>query len=570
VSDLKQGVFGIDLGTTYSAVAYVDDVGRPTVVRNTTNSDTTASVVYFESDSNVVVGQVAKESSVISPDSVVSLVKREMGNADYSKTFFDKTYTAPAISALILQALAGDVQTGGHTMGKVVITVPAYFGMLEKQATRQAGEIAGLDIVGIVPEPVAAALSYGLGGEADGKTVVVYDLGGGTFDVSILRIGTTKIEVLAVGGNHFLGGANWDEALFDHLVAEVGSQVGDESLRDDDQAMQDIWNLAEKTKKDLSHAETRTLVIRQSGGSAKISITRAQFEQLTAHLVQQTIDITRRTLAEVEELYPGVQAEIDGILLVGGSCWMPAIKAAVDGAFSWPAKLADPDLAVAKGAALYAAGKVVREIIDPIDARSAADQGDGPAAEPIAVEDLTLEQEYAIRQGMGGLDPAQAVDLGNRTVVNVLPKAIGIKLVDESVPNWRELDPLPTYVEHLVAAQTQIPFTPPDPYLAATVVADQDIIPVEIWEQAGAVAGREMHENRLLKRGKLEQMRQFALPAGSPLSIDFNVDDEGVVRVTATEATSGRKVQVEAKIQLLDDAQFAEAKANVAGLRAST
>ena len=568
MTDSTHGVFGIDLGTTYSVVASVDDSGRPSVVPNAYGEDITASVVYFESDSNVVVGDVAKQSAVISPDSVISLVKRHMGNANYSQTFFDKAYTAPAISALILQALTLGIPGEGHEKGKFVVTVPAYFGMLEKEATRQAGEIAGLDIVGIVPEPVAAALAYGLGGDADGKTVLVFDLGGGTFDVTIMRIGPSKIEVLAVGGDADLGGANWDEVLFKHLVTEVISQVGDDSIRDDDQAMQHIWDVTEKTKKDLSQAESRTLVLREGGAVAKISVSRADFEQMTAHLLQQTIDITRRTLDEAEALYPGVATEISDVLLVGGSCKMPAVSEAVKGAFDWPAKLADPDLAVAKGAALFAAGKLVQEIV-PTPAPGATAPGEtAPNPEPISAEDLTPQQEALIRN-MTGLDAEAAASLGSRTVVNVLPKAVGVKLIDETVPQWNQLDEPPTYVEHLVSAQTQLPHNPADPFRAATSVADQDTIRIEIWEQAGAVAGRAMDQNHFLKAGELSNMRAFSLPAGTPIGIDFNVDAEGLVQVTATELRSGRILEVEAKVQLLSDEQVEEAKSNISGLTAS-
>lgn len=580
MSDAKQAVYGIDLGTTYSVIAYVDESGRPSVVENQYGQNTTPSVVYFETDTNVVVGSVAKESALLSPESVVSLVKRQMGNPDYSQTFFGVEYSAPAVSALVLKALAASVEKDGRSMGKVVITVPAYFGMLEKEATRQAGEIAGLDVIGIVPEPVAAALSYGLGGAADGKTVVVFDLGGGTFDVTVMRIGE-RIEVLAVGGEHNLGGANWDEVLFEHLVDEVIAQSGDESVREDDHTMQDIWNLAEKTKKELSAAESRNAIIRVGGRPAKVTVTRALFEQLTASLVEQTIDITRRTLAEAEALYPGVQAEITDVLLVGGSCKMPVIQRAVSEAFRWKAELADPDLAVAKGAALYAAGQAVREIVDRTNRDgAAAPAGTGSAAgdltaapPPMVLDELTAAQEEQIVQE-AGLPLSVAVDLGNRTVVNALPKAVGIKLIDTDVPGWDTAPTPPHYVEHLVAAQTQVPFDPQEPFLAATVVAGQDVIPIEIWEQAGAVAGRAMSDNRPLRAGSdagvLKDMAQFALPAGSTIEVYFAVDGEGLVRVRAVEPLSRREVTVEAKIQLLSDEEVARAKRDVAGLVAAT
>ena len=216
MSEPQQGIFGIDLGTTYSVVGYIDETGRAAVTRNRDGDDTTPSVVFFETDDNVVVGKVAKESAGQYPDQVVSLIKREMGDRDYERTFFGKEYTPPSISAIILSALALDAEADtGRKADDVVITVPAYFGLLEKDATRQAGQIAGLNVIGIVPEPVAAALHYGMSGSADGTTFLVYDLGGGTFDISLIKMTDTSVEVLAVGGDHRLGGADWDEKLFD-------------------------------------------------------------------------------------------------------------------------------------------------------------------------------------------------------------------------------------------------------------------------------------------------------------------------------------------------------------------
>ena len=219
MSEPQQGIFGIDLGTTYSVVGYIDETGRAAVTRNSEGDDTTPSVVYFESEENVVVGKVAKESAGLYPDQVVSLIKREMGDRDYQRAFFGTEHTPPSISALILTALAKDAEADtGRTVTDVVITVPAYFGLLEKDATRQAGEIAGLNVIGIVPEPVAAALHYGVTGSADGTTFLVYDLGGGTFDISLIKMTESSVEVLAVGGDHRLGGADWDEKLFDYIV----------------------------------------------------------------------------------------------------------------------------------------------------------------------------------------------------------------------------------------------------------------------------------------------------------------------------------------------------------------
>ena len=182
----QQGIYGIDLGTTYSVVAYIDETGRPAVVRNTDGEDTTPSVVYFETADNTVVGKTAKEAAGFRPEDVVSLIKREMGNKDYSRTFYGQELSPSGISGIILAALAKSAEEETHRpVSQAVITVPAYFGLLEKDATKKAGEIAGLEVIGIVPEPVAAALAYGVTGSAGGSTFLVYDLGGGTFDITL-------------------------------------------------------------------------------------------------------------------------------------------------------------------------------------------------------------------------------------------------------------------------------------------------------------------------------------------------------------------------------------------------
>ena len=361
------GIFGVDLGTTYSVMAYIDETGRSAVARNGFGDDTTPSVVYFENETNVVVGKVAKESAGVFPGQVVSLIKREMGSKDYCRIFFGMKHTPPSISALILGALAKDAaEATQRSVSKVVITVPAYFGLLEKDATKKAGEIAGLKVIGIIPEPIAAALHYGVTGTADGTTFLVYDLGGATFDISLIKMTEDAIELLAVGGDHMLGGADWDEKLFDYIVEQTIEQTGDDSIQDDEEVLQELRMLAEATKQALSKAESKTVIHRLTGIAVKITVTREQFEEMTADLLEETIRITNRTLAEAEKLYPRVRSRISELLLVGGSSWMPAVAERLRQEYPWNPKLADPDLAVAKGAALYAAGQTVHPAPGPV------------------------------------------------------------------------------------------------------------------------------------------------------------------------------------------------------------
>jgi molecular chaperone DnaK (HSP70) len=565
-------MYGIDLGTTYSVVGYIDETGRPAVTRNSEGQDTTPSVVYFESAENIVVGKVAKETAGVFPDHVVSLIKREMGDKDSRRDFFGKEYTPASISALILGALAQDAETATHRpVNEVVITVPAYFGLLEKDATKQAGEIAGLKVIGIVPEPVAAALHYGITGSADGTTFLVYDLGGGTFDVSLITMTDTSVEVRAVGGNSKLGGADWDEKLFDHILEQLIAQWGDESVRDDEAELQAIKTLTEQTKKDLSKAESKQIIRRYSGTAAKITVTRKQFEEMTADLLEETIRITARTLDEAGERYPGIRSQIGQLLLVGGSSWMPAVSERLKQEFSWEPRLSDPDLAVAKGAALYAAGQTVRFV----EADAATDSGSLPVdatargAGLPAPGPVTEEAVQAVSKRTG-VDEEKVRDLAQRTVVNVLPKAVGVKLVDTSKPGWERDPEAASYIEHLIAAQTQLPYAA-DTLVASTVVASQPGVEIEIWEQAGEVPSPEIEANhRVDDGGEITGLEEFALPAGSPVNIDIQVDAEGTIHLRAVEPKSGKELTMDVRISVLSQDQVEEAKQIYRGLSITT
>jgi molecular chaperone DnaK len=576
VSELQLGIFGIDLGTTYSVVGYIDETGRPAVIRNSDGQDTTPSVVFFESEDNIVVGRVAKESAGVYPDQVVALIKREMGDREYHRTFFGKEYTPPSISALILAALAKDAETDRHRpVNEVVITVPAYFGLLEKDATRQAGEIAGLMVIGIVPEPVAAALHYGVTGSADGTTFLVYDLGGGTFDISLIRMTETSVEVLTVDGDHKLGGTDWDAKLFDHIVDQLVTQWGDDSVRDDEGELQELRTLTEKTKRDLSKAESKKIIRRYGGAAATVTVTREQFEEMTAELLEDTIRITSRALEVAEQRYPGIRGQISEMLLVGGSCWMPAVSERLKKEFPWEPRLTDPDLAVAKGAALYAAGQTVRYVESGTgdgQAGSATSEAgtDGPGRAALAVPGPVTDaavQEVATRTG---LDEEQIRSIAQRTVVNVLPKAVGIKLLDATKPNWKDDPEAASYIEHLIDAQTQLPFRA-ETFTAHTVVANQSAIEIEIWEQAGAAPSPGLADNqRVDDAGLIEGLEPFALPAESPVNIEIAVDAEGTVNLHAVEPISGRELKMNVRISVLSKEQVEEAKQIHRGLSVST
>ena len=560
----QQGIYGIDLGTTYSVVAYIDETGRATVVRNTDGEDTTPSVVYFETADNTVVGKTAKEAAGFRPDDVVSLIKREMGNKDYSRTFYGQELSPSGISGIILAALAKSAEEETHRpVSQAVITVPAYFGLLEKDATKKAGEIAGLEVIGIVPEPVAAALAYGVTGSADGTTFLVYDLGGGTFDITLIKMTDTSVEVLAVDGDHKLGGADWDARLFEYLRDQTIEQSGDDSIQDDEASLQELRRLAEDTKKALTKAESKKVNHRLAGGMAtSITVTRAQFEEMTSDLLEATIQITHRMLADAEQRFPGVRGQINAFLLVGGSGKMAAVAERVRKEFPWEPQMADPDLAVAKGAALYAAGQTVK-LVEEAAEGSPADDGNGQPRPRRLPGAAAIEAVAAST----GLDKEQVEKLAGKTIVNVLPKAVGIKLA-ENKPDWDSLpDEEKYFIEHLVPAQTQLPHQA-DKFTAGTMRANQDTIEIEIWEQAGAVPDLVLSANhRVDNAGLIEGLGTFRLPAGSPIDITFDVDAEGTVNLLAVEPTSGKQLKMSVKISIMSDEQVDKEKAIVSALR---
>ena len=564
----QQGIYGIDLGTTYSVVAYIDETGRPAVVRNTDGDDTTPSVVYFETADNTVVGKTAKEAAGFRPDNVVSLIKREMGNKDYSRTFYGQELSPSGISAIILAALANSAEEETHSpVSQAVITVPAYFGLLEKDATKKAGEIAGLEVIGIVPEPVAAALAYGVTGSADGTTFLVYDLGGGTFDITLIKMTDTSVEVLAVDGDHKLGGADWDARLFEYLKDQTIEQAGDDSIEDDEASLQELRRLAEDTKKALTKAESKKVNHRLAGGMAtSITVTREQFGQMTSDLLEDTIRITSRMLDDAETRFPGVRTQISAFLLVGGSSKMPAVAERVRKEFPWDPQIADPDLAVAKGAALYAAGQTVKIVEEATGAASGGDQPRGTL--PGAADGPASQAAIAAVAANTGLETEQVEKLAGKTIINVLPKAVGIKLLDGSNPDWQTLpDEEKYYIEHLVHAQTQLPHQA-DKFTAGTTVPNQESIEIEIWEQAGAVPDQVLSANhRVDNAGSIDGLAPLRLPANSPIDITFDVDAEGIVNLLAVEPTSSKELRMSVKISIMSDEQVGKEKAIVSALR---
>ena len=345
-------IIGIDLGTTNSCVSVMEG-GEAVVIPNAEGNRTTPSVVAFSKDGERMVGQVAKRQAITNPDRTVISIKREMGS-DYKVNIDGKKYTPQEISAMILQKLKADAEAYlGQTVTEAVITVPAYFTDAQRQATKDAGKIAGLEVKRIINEPTAAALAYGVDKESDQK-IMVYDLGGGTFDVSVLEVGDGVIEVLATAGNNRLGGDDFDKCIMDWMAAEFKKAEGID-LTGDKVAMQRLKEAAEKAKIELSGVTSTNINLPYITADATgpkhldLTLTRAKFDQLTAHLVEATSGPVKQAMSDA-----GLSAsEIAKVLLVGGSSRIPAVQEAVR-RFTGkePFKGINPDECVAMGAAL--------------------------------------------------------------------------------------------------------------------------------------------------------------------------------------------------------------------------
>lgn len=347
-------VIGIDLGTTNSCVSVMEG-GEPVVIPNPEGNRTTPSVVGFKKDGERIVGETAKRQAITNPDRTIISIKRHMGT-NHKESIDGTDYTPQQISAIILQKLKADAEAFlGQPVTQAVITVPAYFSDQQRQATKDAGTIAGLEVLRIVNEPTAAAMAYGLDKEEE-QTILVYDLGGGTFDVSILEIGGGFFEVKATSGDNMLGGDDFDQVIIDYLAAEFKKEHGID-ISKDKAAVQRLKDAAEKAKKELSGVLTTTVslpfitVVDGIPQHLEVNLTRAKFDELSAHLVERTMGPARRALQDA-----GMSAsDIDKVILVGGSTRIPAVQEAVKNLIGKePHKGVNPDEVVAQGAAVQA------------------------------------------------------------------------------------------------------------------------------------------------------------------------------------------------------------------------
>ncbi len=319
-------VFGIDLGTTYSCIAYIDANGMPVVLKNAEGDLTTPSVVFFESQSEVTVGAAAKESAKMYPDQVVTFIKRSIGQPGFCLNLNGINMKPEEISSYILKKVVQDAEETMRMEGKlgdeehirnVVITCPAYFGVAEREATKTAGIITGLNVMAIINEPTAAAITYGVTDDSREKTVLVYDLGGGTFDITMIHIKPGEIRVICTGGDHNLGGKDWDDRVLLYLAQQYQQETGtQDDILEDAETLQELSLAAERAQQLLSTKEKAPVVINYMGERVRVDLTRQTFDQLTEDLLSRTIELTREMFGEAEK--KGYRLEdVSDVLLVG-------------------------------------------------------------------------------------------------------------------------------------------------------------------------------------------------------------------------------------------------------------
>ncbi len=553
MSGQYQRIFGIDLGTTYSSIAYMDEYGKPMVVPNSENQPITPSVVFFDGDS-IVVGEVAKESSKLYPQDVVSFIKRSMGEPDFVFEHNGKNFRPEEISSFIIRKLVQDAaQYLNEEITDVVITCPAYFGINEREATRRAGEIAGYNVRQIINEPTAAAIAYGTMEEADDKVVLVFDLGGGTFDVTMIEIQTNAIEVICTGGDHNLGGKDWDDRIVAYLTQEFQKATkSTEDILEDPDTCQDLLISAERAKKVLSQRDKTPVLITHGGERVKVILERKKFEEITQDLVERTVALTHEMLEEAKK--KGYWS-FDEIILVGGATRMPQIALRIKQEINVKPRIYDPDEAVAKGAAIYGMKLAINEGLKKKVAESrskkAAKDDDEPELADISdfeIDDVLEEVEQLVSEDTS-MSPSD-LKLSRVRVKNVTSKSFGIIAVnakDEEI------------VFNLILKNTDVPNVITKTF--GTAVKDQEAVTVQIMENDNSDVVSPLEE--AVEIGTAVLKLPDGLDVDTPIDITFKLNEEGRLEISAVEPTESKRtvnVTIDTR-SVISGADFEQAKA---------
>ena len=524
---MSKYVFGIDLGTTYSCIARVDDTARAEVIKNNDGDNITPSVVAFEGD-NVIVGADAKAEAVLNPETTVMLVKTLMGKTDFAINYNGEDKTPEEISAFILRKLTQDASEQlGVEVKDVVITCPAYFGTAERTATKNAGKIAGLNVLEIISEPTAAALYYGCAKEQDEKTILIYDLGGGTFDVTIMRISADKIEVICSDGDHDLGGKNWDEVLIGYLANQFVEKIGYD-IEFDEYAKQDLRLKAEKIKKQLTSRSQAGDMLEVMGNREKVTITRDEFDEITSTLLNETLKKTKEAIEVAKNKGYDV---IDEILLVGGSTRMPQVKKALAKNFSEiEIKILEPDEAVAKGAAIHAVNVYVNN-------QKSLTAKDFESNEEVKVTVNGDEKELKAQDYKENLTfSPEMMSIGGNTREIVIATTKSFAVKGENKEGIKSCFNMIIKNEAMPSGFLEVSGN------FSTLYDNQATVDIEIYENDYMDKYFEVDEDLKIGDAVLELPKNT--PAGSPVEITLKLNKEGILEVKGLDKTGNKQVNV--------------------------
>jgi molecular chaperone DnaK (HSP70) len=532
-------VYGIDLGTTYSAIAYVDEHGKPVVVPNQESERITPSVVLFDGE-NVIVGNTAKESAKVEPHRVVTRIKQHMGDPNFVFEYEGQAFSPEDISSFILRKVVGDAEIAlGESITDVVITCPAYFGTPEREATANAGRLAGLTVRAILNEPTAAAIAYGLEQDED-QTVLVYDLGGGTFDITMIEIKDRLIRVICTGGDHRLGGVLWDEAVVMYLAEQFRSQTGEASdPLDDPEVLNDLFLQAERGKKTLTQREKAPFRVTHAGHQARVELDREKFEEITRHLMDRTIELTHEMLADARQKG---HAKFDKIILVGGATRMPQVHNRLVAEFTIQPEIYDPDESVAKGASLYALKEsLVEQVQEILATDSSESNGDtGPIdLATVSEEEVTSALDNLEKQ-LGFTLTGPVRELVNTRIVNVLSKSLGVVARNESSQD---------VVVYLLPRNSEVPLERMTDF--GTDANDQTAVDIRVMSgERDSADPLDCQEVGVATLNLPER-----LPAKSPIRVKFAITKDGRLGVSATDLTGGRSIEVEFETEAVLNAE---------------
>ena len=520
-------VVGIDLGTTFSAIAHINDHGQEEIIPNNESDRITPSVIMFEEDL-ITVGKIAKQNASAVPEDIVEFVKREIGKSkdEYAREFNGKPYSAEELSALILQKLKRDAEAHLDTeITDAVITVPAYFKDAEREATRNAGKIAGLNVLQVMNEPTAAALAYGVDVHGTDQNVFVFDLGGGTFDVTVMKVSGSKLEMIATNGDHRLGGKDWDDKIIVH-VAQMFEEEHSENPLQDLHTYQDIQLNAISAKESLSQRQKARIVCNYNGKSSRIELTREKFEELTDDLVQRCSALCGVVLSEAGMTW----GDIDVVLLVGGSTRMPMIQEMIaeisDKAIN-PQEV-NPDDAVALGAAIQGTLRQIEEGMSDTSETSNL---------PADISDVVKDRFIGPRGEL------------SIKVVDGATHHLGILLVKS--------DRTTQYVHLMIPKMTRVPCEVNNTFY--TVDDDQPGVRIEVvqgLEQNQIIDEISQFED--FKLGECELELPSGMPMNTPFDVTYKYNLDQTLEVTA-KGPGGRTANVKIDRSTLDEAEVAEA-----------